>query len=200
MHHWHHLYLSQAFYAWQQYSQHMQVAYQVTTHFDRRRLQLAFAAWRSWNQRKTYLAARFTELQGRGHKQLQRLVLHAWRSFAPSSRTRRQIKGQAHSYWQQRLLAVCFFSWQDYTAYKNKQRQQLTTVLLHWGSRLLAITFRGWRQITELQLYRCHIIEVVGGRVNNGLLLKALNCWRWVVNVLIISLSTALLDQRPECQ
>lgn len=43
---------------------------------------------------------------------------------------------------------------------------------------MLAAAFRGWREETQLQLYRRHVVVVLGTKVNNGLLLKALNCWR----------------------
>jgi hypothetical protein len=42
----------------------------VLHHFRVKRLRLAFGTWRSWQQRKAWLAAVFSELQGRGHKQV----------------------------------------------------------------------------------------------------------------------------------
>lgn len=43
---------------------------------------------------------------------------------------------------------------------------------------VLSAAFKAWRQETELQLYRRQVVLVVGRKVNNGLLLKAFNCWR----------------------
>lgn len=48
----------------------LQVAGEVLRHFRMRRLHAAFSSWRSWFQRKTWLAAVFAELQGRGHRQV----------------------------------------------------------------------------------------------------------------------------------
>lgn len=48
----------------------MQVARRVLQHFRKRYLAEAFGAWRSWYQRKSYLAAAFAELQGKGHQQV----------------------------------------------------------------------------------------------------------------------------------
>jgi hypothetical protein len=52
----------------------LQVARDVLHHFHMKRLQLAFSTWRSWQQRKAWLAAVFSELQGRGHKQVCRVL------------------------------------------------------------------------------------------------------------------------------
>lgn len=43
---------------------------------------------------------------------------------------------------------------------------------------VLSTAFNGWHAQAQLQLYRRHVVRVVGRKVNNGLLLKAFNCWR----------------------
>jgi len=43
---------------------------------------------------------------------------------------------------------------------------------------VLSTAFTGWREQAQLQLYRRHVVRVVGHKVNNGLLLKTFNCWR----------------------
>jgi hypothetical protein len=48
----------------------LQVGRNVLHHFRVKRLRLAFNTWHSWQQRKAWLAAAFSELQGRGHKQV----------------------------------------------------------------------------------------------------------------------------------
>jgi len=47
----------------------MQVARHVLRHFRTRYLAAAFDAWRCWYQRKSYLAAVFAKLQGKGNHQ-----------------------------------------------------------------------------------------------------------------------------------
>lgn len=46
---------------------------------------------------------------------------------------------------------------------------------------MLAVAFRGWREEVQLQLYRRHVVVVLNHKVNNGVLLKAFNCWRCAV-------------------
>lgn len=43
---------------------------------------------------------------------------------------------------------------------------------------VLSSAFRNWREEVQLQGYRRQVIAVVSVKVNNGLLLKAFNCWR----------------------
>jgi len=50
--------------------------------------------------------------------------------------------------------------------------------ILHWQQRLMRSVLRSWRQATDILLYRRHVIQVVSIKVNNGLMLKAFNCWR----------------------
>jgi hypothetical protein len=47
---------------------------------------------------------------------------------------------------------------------------------------VLAVAFRGWREEVQLQLYRRHVVVVLNHKINNGVLLKAFNCWRcaWI--------------------
>lgn len=110
--------------------------------------------------------------------QILQVVWNAWRAFVPSNQVRRQVIGKAKIYRYRRLQAVCFFSWQDYATYQANKHEQVTVALLHWSSRKLANTFRAWKQVTEVQLYRRHVVEVVSGKLTNALLLRALNAWR----------------------
>jgi hypothetical protein len=110
--------------------------------------------------------------------QILQVVWNAWRAFVPSCQTKRHTKGRALLFWQHRLRAVCFFSWQDYVAARARKQQQLVTVLLHWEHRLAAGAFRVWRQTAQLQVYRRHVVQVMGSRMSNGLLFKTFSCWR----------------------
>ncbi|KAF6256503.1 hypothetical protein COO60DRAFT_99985 [Scenedesmus sp. NREL 46B-D3] len=166
---------------WRYHTQRAQVARNVLRHFHMQRLRLAFDTWRSWQQRKAWLGAVFSELQGRGHKQILQVVWSAWRAFVPSSRTKRHVRGRALLFWQHRLRAVCFFSWQDYVTARARTQQQLVTVLLHWERRLAGGAFRAWRQAAQLQVYRRHVVQVMGSRMSSGLLFKTFSCWRDLV-------------------
>lgn len=43
---------------------------------------------------------------------------------------------------------------------------------------VLSAAFRGWQEEVQLQQYRRHVVVILSHKVNNGLLLKAFNCWR----------------------
>lgn len=43
---------------------------------------------------------------------------------------------------------------------------------------VLTAAFRGWQEEVQLQQYRRHVVVILSHKVNNGLLLKAFNCWR----------------------
>lgn len=250
-----------------------QVGRHVLQHFRTRYLTAALDAWRFWYQRKTYLAAVFAQLQGKGHKQvsggssfcylphlpahvvcswhvqslrstfqllaeqvlcvwcctdlqIMQLVWSAWRSFVPQVQVKRQAKGRAAAHWQRRELIRSFAWWHDYAAVMKVRRQQLADALLRWDMRrmwlalegwralvrhqqhrqervaegssrrrrlVLATALRGWQEETQLQQYRRHVVTILGHKVNNGLLLKALNCWRCVLRLCLCLCLTCLL-------
>jgi hypothetical protein len=53
-----------------------------------------------------------------------------------------------------------------------------------WRRRfVLSAAFRGWQEEVQLQQYRRHVVVILSHKVNNGLLLKAFNCWRCACSV-----------------
>jgi hypothetical protein len=48
---------------------------------------------------------------------------------------------------------------------------------------VLSAAFRGWQEEVQLQQYRRHVVVILSHKVNNGLLLKAFNCWRCACSV-----------------